>query len=502
MGLNMAIVDPGALPLYNSIEAQTKKLCEEAVLDASPDGGHLQRLEAYGAYLAGGAAEAEAGAGFHSLLQADIRRSGRRSPPCPGTPQLDGEDLDQVIADTKGVLVVAIPGMRCTEAAVAALTTGGVAYTLKEFHGPFAYQAGESAVWDWLHCKYHDDREGSLVMHSYVFLDGAFVGQGFRAADKAKAGVLGAQSCDSSFPREAEVLHGYMNNASNRVLLFGWINCPCVGIAQGRFAAASLCYAGRQWAEPDSRLMAYLQCRERDAASHSFIYFRNGTSPSSEWTFAGNGFAFADSAMTQAELTGKAQQAGAQTDCRAPSIQVNVYGTQLEECRVAADDVQGSWMDDGTCSEQTGGVHQICIESLPADFSSETHQSPWSREREGRRHCVCVGAWSLYMTDAAQHAEGAADIMPHCKAIPETALTARYLANWRDWNGYPASVVHGVGELIERCLAQATDEHLKCGLKKRFDQLKSSPEAAELKDAEELQGLAANLSALSCAHEA
>jgi len=269
------------------------------------------------------------------------------------------------------------------------------------------------------------------------------------------------------------------------------------GIAQSRFAAASLCYEGRQWAEPNSQLMAYLQCTENDDQSHSFIYFRESKDPSSKWVFAGNGFAFQDSGMSENSLGAKIQAAGARTSCKQASVKVNLYGAQLEECRVG-NDFAGSWKDDGTCSEQTGGVHQICIESLPADFSSETHQSPWSKEREGMRHCVCVGAWSLYMTDAQKHQAGADHIMPHCRSIPETVLTTRYLGHWKAWNGYPASVVHGIKELVTRCLGQAGKEEFKCGLKTRFEKLLASQEAVELKNATELQKVTSDLSALSC----
>jgi len=59
VGLNMAFVDPGRLPLLGDIEVRTRKLCDEAVMDASEDGGHLGRLEAYGAYLAGAAVRLE-----------------------------------------------------------------------------------------------------------------------------------------------------------------------------------------------------------------------------------------------------------------------------------------------------------------------------------------------------------------------------------------------------------------------------------------------------------
>jgi len=56
MGLNMAIADLGKLPRYGDLEAQTRKICEEAILNESEDGNHLDRLELYGAYLSGAAA--------------------------------------------------------------------------------------------------------------------------------------------------------------------------------------------------------------------------------------------------------------------------------------------------------------------------------------------------------------------------------------------------------------------------------------------------------------
>jgi hypothetical protein len=239
--------------------------------------------------------------------------------------------------------------------------------------------------------------------------------------------------------------------------------------------------------------MKYLQCKEGQPDDHSFVYFR--TSAEGPWKFIGNGFLFDISAMPQAKFEGLVTASGTAKDCKHANVKVNIFGTPLEECRANLADMSGSWQDDGTCSEQVGGIHEICIEQLPADFSSETHQPPWSEQRANQRHCVCVGAWSLYMTDAAKHAQQAAAIMPHCKAIPETALTSRYLHNWKDWNGYPANIVKGVGELVERCLTQVTDPTLKCGLRQRFEALRD--EVTELQSTS-LQGVQTSLQALQC----
>merc|ERR1719171_177271 len=43
-GLNMSIVNPGALPRYEDIDASTRKLCEEVILNKSADGKHVERF--------------------------------------------------------------------------------------------------------------------------------------------------------------------------------------------------------------------------------------------------------------------------------------------------------------------------------------------------------------------------------------------------------------------------------------------------------------------------
>lgn len=419
---------------------------------------------------------------------------------CGSAPQLeDGQNVGSLISQNGNkVLIIANPQMRCTQAVEASLKAKRVLYQLETFQTSFQYTPGQSAVWDWLHCTYPNDDNAGTTMHSYVFLKSKFLGQGFAAAQLFQSGQIQiaasapkAPSCAEQYPQAATTIKHFMDAFNNKVLLFGWLACPCTAYAQSRFADASVCYGSRTWADPNSQLMLYLQCKEAKPNDHSFIYFRQG----SAWRFAGNGFQLAEGAMPKQKFDSYVSSSGALTNCEHASVKHNVYGTSLEECRVGGD-MMGSWQDDGTCSEQIGGVHEICIESLPADFSTATHQPPWSQDRAGRRHCVCVGAWSLYMTDASKHPENAATIMPHCKAIPETALTKRYLSNWKDWNGYPASVVKGVGELISRCLKQQSDLKLSCGLKQRFDALKR--DVPELKQAVELQDLESELGRVSC----
>lgn len=68
------------------------------------------------------------------------------------------------------------------------------------------------------------------------------------------------------------------------------------------------------------------------------------------------------------------------------------------------------------------------------------------------RHCVCIGAWSLYMTREADPAWTTSEASPFCDAIPLSALTSRYIGKWKDWNGIPANIAHGASQLLAKCV--------------------------------------------------
>ena len=78
-----------------------------------------------------------------------------------------------------------------------------------------------------------------------------------------------------------------------------------------------------------------------------------------------------------------------------PSMK-NVYGETLQPCRKYSDDPNGSWDDKGLCSELGGGVHQICFDvtKQTQNFATDTYQGMnWSKDRLGKNHCMCLGAW-------------------------------------------------------------------------------------------------------------
>lgn len=148
----------------------------------------------------------------------------------------------------------------------------------------------------------------------------------------------------------------------------------------------------------------------------------------------------------------------------------NIFGTRLEPCRRAgSSDRRGSWDSEGMCSDRGAsdpGVHQICFDVRDdlKQFSEETFQSNWSEERLGKRHCMCLGAYALFKArqDAGETESTEGELF--CHGIPESALSERYLRNWKTWNGheekYELSEKYRVGldALCNQCSDQARDD--------------------------------------------
>merc|ERR1712232_29540 len=189
--------------------------------------------------------------------------------------------------------------------------------------------------------------------------------------------------------------------------------------------------------------------------------------------------------MADSELDSLASKFKVATGC-VDELSVNIYGKPLSECRAAKADRSGSWMWDGKCTEEGGGVHQICMSELPADFSVTTGQGPWSEGRVNMRHCVCIGAWSLYMTREEDPAWTTTEAWPFCDAVPLSALTSRYIAKWKDWDGIPARILSGVTKLVTKCLTHRSGPGSEpptrtgaCHLAKALGELKAAESSLE-----------------------
>ena len=66
------------------------------------------------------------------------------------------------------------------------------------------------------------------------------------------------------------------------------------------------------------------------------------------------------------------------------------------------------------------------MEVIPerGDFSTQTGQGPWSQDRVGNNHCMCLGAWALYKAKG----KGDGDEL-QCDSIPDYSSVLNILLN-------------------------------------------------------------------------
>lgn len=150
----------------------------------------------------------------------------------------------------------------------------------------------------------------------------------------------------------------------------------------------------------------------------------------------------------------------------------NIKGAELESCK-ENNMSYGSWDNEGKCSDRNNdlGKHQICVKNLSTNlpnFSKNTGQSDWSNKRGKNNHCVCLGAWALYIKqikDKIKKYEKTNKVkyeyyknllnknVLKCDAIPDSVFNPKYIDQWKTWNGneLPKQIVEGVNQLHKIC---------------------------------------------------
>lgn len=170
---------------------------------------------------------------------------------------------------------------------------------------------------------------------------------------------------------------------------------------------------------------------------------------------------------------------------------VNIYNESLVSCK-EGNMSNGSWDNQGKCSELGGGVHQICVKNISENapsFSNSTGQPNWSDQRGKDNHCVCLGAWSLYNAKGQNKKENTLK----CDAIPVDSLSIDYVSKfsqgWNKWNGIELEnqIIDGVESLMNNCYDKndTTGKHEKlrenyCNLAKDVKSLNNRQKYNEL----------------------
>ncbi len=243
---------------------------------------------------------------------------------------LSADQISQMnaVIDSNPVAMLGISNRGCTNAASARFTSDGTCVEFVEI---------SNDQWAYLQCLHPQDLMCPTCgfSHSYVWIDGAYIGNGFAVRDmnpadmaertNAASADITCGGCDSHLvgaaltAAEVDALV-----ANNPVMLFGWDGCPCTGIARERLISAGVCYSEFTWGSSMEPLMNYLNCRNPWGAGcpnrgsggpgcsgngehHSFIYIGE--------QFIDNGFGFNSYRLPESRLSALTSAAGAETTC-------------------------------------------------------------------------------------------------------------------------------------------------------------------------------------------
>jgi len=313
---------------------------------------------------------------------------------------------------------------------------------------------------------------GGMEMHSFIFVGQEMVGNGHEKAEtwnKPKLQSACPQKSNDEECKSGELakigksVQAALSSAKSGIYLWGWAGCPCVATATSRFTENKVCFKAETWDSPSDKRMAYFhKCTEATHSDHSFIFVWDGT----KMKFQGNGFRFDEQEMSSDAFNKLVTTSKAKTSCERPGMEgaaLNLYDEPLQKCSHPGHTGNaGSSQNNGKCDELGGGVHSLCVNELPPDFSSETGQSAWSSEKQGQPWCVCIGAWSMYQ--AKRHNVGA-----NCNAIPDFVFKEEYIGKWSTWNGNELQdqIIDGINELYKQCKSDASSSQLTA-LKKHY----------------------------------
>lgn len=129
----------------------------------------------------------------------------------------------------------------------------------------------------------------------------------------------------------------------------------------------------------------------------------------------------------------------------------NILGYELKTCNTNNNYKLSDSSINGYCYENGGGYHNICINMNPYisnNFSTITGQSNWSKDKIGKNHCICQGAWANYVSRVGKLPNN----ILKCDAIPEEVLTD-YFNNFKKWNNITVKNQHikAFNELRNQC---------------------------------------------------
>merc|ERR1719420_188733 len=317
------------------------------------------------------------------------------------------------------VVVYGIQNARCTMAAEQALTARKACLKTMYFDQ-------SSAMWSYLRCMYPDEKVGDTPMHSYVWIGGEFVGNGFklllnpgdgRCSQTGGKPCLTSQNLDSKLASAgadlscAKDCSGIVAKkdsdmvaravAEAPLVLYGWGGCPCTNIARNRFMSKGACYVENVWPDGRDPMLAYLQCLH-GSEHHSFIWIGG--------KFVGNGFDLDPGAMDDQTFQRLLDGANPSYMCQKESDK-SLTGGPLQSCTQDNDGTTTGWTRSGSCvwDPSDAGYHQVCVTMSNQFLQSSAEKDAndlSSVVQEGGHWCICAWAWASAVSRDPTNYEG------------------------------------------------------------------------------------------------
>ena len=336
---------------------------------------------------------------IHPLLPVAPTRAAL-PPPCTAEKALVDPsriaEMEEAIR-TQPVTLLGMPHMRCTDAAVARLEGTHACFHTISWTDP------ADPLWTYLQCLHPHETVGTMQMHSYVYIGGQFVGNGFklqpgamseselttRLAD-AKAGRTCEKDCTGIDGLTDADLENLRKMKSEPLALLGWMHCPCTGIARRRFEGAGACFVETVWPEDNAPLYKYLQC-VHGSQHHSFVFFGG--------KFVGDGFALSEDRMT--DFDSRLDDGHAVRMCQREGDK-SLVGGPLQSCTQSSDGTTTGWTRSGSCvwDPMDSGAPARIRHAVVGPQHSDTHSLP---PPATGYHQVCVTMSDTFLASSAQN---------------------------------------------------------------------------------------------------
>jgi len=301
--------------------------------------------------------------------------------------------IEQLIR-SEPVLIFGMKHTRCLSAASERLEAAGACFRLE------SWERRNDPLWQYMQCLHPNELVNGVMMHSYVYIGGEYIGNGFALLEEsmsapdlrakltaASARMTCGQDCAAlASPAELAQLEAMKREP---LALLGWSGCPCTNIARSRFESVGACYVQKVWADDTAALFKHLQC-VHGQHHHSFV-FANGR-------FVGDGFALEEGRLPTPAFEQLLLEAGSSRMCQRRG-DANLFGAPLQSCTQSNDGSTTGWTRTGSCNwdPSDSGYHEVCV-TMSDEFlrQSARHDANdlSSVVQHGGHWCICAWAWA------------------------------------------------------------------------------------------------------------